>query len=519
MEITLYRWSKYRNSTKQPPSSAEQVTVTGEFKTGYSILHPVLKLSRTVQFMGAKNPYWNYAYSDTTHYYYFVRNWVYESGFWVAYLDYDPLASWKSQILDKNYYVLRSSSDFNGDVPDNTYPTTGATPTITTSNMPNFPWLNLGNGCYIMAVVNDLGTSSGAITYYVIEPQQMSTLFNKLLSSISWANISATEISQQLQKALINPLQYIVSLQWLPYASSDILGKTNRELRVGWWTIDSGSWPTISSFSSIATSSFSLSIPKHPQAASRGNYLNLSPYSKYQFTMYPFGVFDIDTTDLIGYSTLYGYVDTEPLSGVSYLFLSTGSKNNAFRKVKTQIGVQIPLAQINVNLSALTSGTSLITSALAGAAAGGAALGAGSPTPSGVLSVPRGTNNPNAARAAAALRGGELGNIAIEGQSAAASDVAAAIGNAAIAALSNVEYHPASPSFEDLQIEITLTGRFLSITSGYPSYVGRPLCAYRTLRSLTGFCKCELAWPDLDGATMQEQEDIASYLNGGFYIE
>lgn len=514
MEITLYRWSKYRNSTKQPPESAEQVTVTGEFKTGYTILHPVLKLSRTVQFMGAKNPYWNYAYSDTTHYYYFVRNWVYESGFWVAYLDYDPLASWKSQILDKNYYVLRSSSDYNGDIPDNTYPTTGATPTITTSNIPNFPWLDLGNGCYIMAVVNDLGNSSGAITYYVIEPQQMSTLFTKLLSSISWANISATEISQQLQKALINPLQYIVSLQWLPYASSDILGKTNRELRVGWWTIDNGDWPTISSFSSIATDSFSLSIPKHPSTASRGNYLNLSPYTKYQFTMYPFGTFDIDTTDLIGYSTLYGYVDTEPLSGVSYLFLSTGSKNNAFRKIRSQIGVQIPLAQINVNLAALTGGTSLITAGVAGASAAAASV-AGSPN---LSKIPANTQNPNAARARAAMLRGEI-DYAGSDDSSSVADVAAAIGNAALAALSNVEYHPASPSFKDLQIDITLTGRFLGITAGYPSYIGRPLCAYRTLRSLSGFCKCHLAWPDLAGATMQEQEDIASYLNGGFYIE
>lgn len=509
MEITLYRWSKYRNSTKQPPFSAEQVTVTGEFKTGYSILHPVLKLSRTVQFMGAKNPYWNYAYSDTTHYYYFVRNWVYESGFWVAYLDYDPLASWKSQILAKNYYVLRSSSDYDGNVPDNTYPTTGATPTITVSSISNFPWLDLGNGCYVMSVINDIGTNMGAITYYVLEPNQMGTLFTKLMSSISWAGISATEISQQLQKALINPLQYIASLQWLPYSSSDILGKTNQELRVGWWTLDSGSWPTISSYSSIATDSFSISIPKHPQSASRGNYLNLSPYSKYEFTMFPFGVFDIDTTDLIGHDTLYGYVDTEPISGVSYLFLSVGSKNESFRKIKTQIGVQIPLAQIGIDLSSLAGGASDILKGVAGASA----VAEAGPGASNVLK--RLWND-----AKYSFQTGQYADRAAGAEGIQNPfEVASNIGSSTIAALSNVEYHPASPSFEDLQIDITLTGKFLNITSAYPAYIGRPLCAYRTLSSLSGFCKCQLAWPDLAGATMQEQEDIASYLNGGFYIE
>jgi hypothetical protein len=117
----------------------------------------------------------------------------------------------------------------------------------------------------------------------------------------------------------------------------------------------------------------------------------------------------------------------------------------------------------------------------------------------------------------------QTGDYALRGANTAGIsnpvEVAANIGNTVTAALSNVEFRPAAGSYLDWDQRIVLTGVFLPITAGYPAYIGRPLCAYRTLRSLSGFCKCQLAWPDLAGATMQEQEDIASYLNGGFYIE
>jgi hypothetical protein len=132
--------------------------------------------------------------------------------------------------------------------------------------------------------------------------------------------------------------------------------------------------------------------------------------------------------------------------------------------------------------------------------------------------IPANTQNPNAARARAAMMRGEIDYVGSDDSSSVA-DVAANAGSAAMAALSTVEYHPASGSYADMHVPITLIGKFLDVVDAYPAYIGRPLCEYRTLSSLSGFCKCQLAWPDIAGATMQEQEDIASYLNGGFYIE
>lgn len=522
MQLYLYQFSKYRNSTKRP-DQADGTQVVGEFKTGYSILHPVVKLSRDV--ISGRKPGYNYATIPSTGYYYFIRNWVYESGFWFAYLDYDPLASWKPTILQRNYYVLRCSTDFNGDIIDTTYATT-ASRTFNRSSSVNYPWMTgVGaNGCFVIGIINDIAWE-GCITYYVCSYERTITLFNKLMSSISWANISATEISQQLQKALINPLQYVASLTWLPFDLSDISGLSTDTLKVGWWEIDTGSWNTIRPRNALLSKTVSLTIPKHPKSGSRGNYLNLSPYSSYTLNFYPFGSFELDTTALSGVSTLYLHIACTLTTGEAVLYLSpTTDHRDAFRVSKGQLGISIPTAQININLASITSGASLITAGLAGASAASSAM-TGSPN---LGKIPANTQNPNAARARAAMLRGEI-DYAGSDDSSSVADVAANAGSAAMAALSTVEYHPASGSYADMHVPITLIGKFLDVVDAYPSYIGRPLCAYRNLGDLWSqaeqqqissvFVKCELAWPSFPGATMQEQEDIASYLNGGFYIE
>lgn len=516
MQLYLYQFSKYRNSTKRP-DQADGTQVVGEFKTGYSILHPVVKLSRDV--ILDKNPGYNYATIPSTGYYYFIRNWVYESGFWLAYLDYDPLASWKPTILQRNYYVLRSSIDFNGDIIDPTYQTRGGSE-ISVTRVNNQSWLDIdSNGSYVLGVINDVGQSLGAITYYVMAPNEISTFFSRLLSSVSWANISATEISQQLQKALINPMQYVASLTWLPVDRSTIPNLGSGSLKVGWWKMDNGSWSIANAWMS-KDFTIPLTIPRHPQAASRGGYLNLSPYSQYTLNFYPFGTITIDSTDIYNASTLYCFLQVEIITGQAVLSISADNNiNHAFRKVKAQLGVQIPLGQININLQALAGGASDMVQGIVGASA------AAESAPS---IVNTGKKLLGDIRQVISTGGYADRTVGTEGI-ANPMEVAANIGNTAMAALSTAEFRPAAGSFLDAGVAITLVGKFLRVVDNYPSYIGRPLCAYRTLGDLWSqaeqqqissvFVKCQLAWPSFPNATMQEQEDIASYLNGGFYIE
>ena len=50
------------------------------------------------------------------------------------------------------------------------------------------------------------------------------------------------------------------------------------------------------------------------------------------------------------------------------------------------------------------------------------------------------------------------------------------------------------------------------------SQLGRPLCARRTISSLSGYIECEKA--DLDSAASPtEKTEIISAMNGGFYYE
>ena len=175
-----------------------------------------------------------------------------------------------------------------------------------------------------------------------------------MLSSADYLNISSSEISGDLTKALFNPYQYCVSCMWFPLTMP--LGESVAQLAFGWWTVpveDSASVVTAGLDTMYIYRSFA--VPKHPQAAERGSFLNISPYSRYTLYFPPFGEIALDGNKIGDAATIYAKVLIDAYTGAGYLYVSTddpgdnldGMASNIIAVSSAQIGVPVSLAQLS----------------------------------------------------------------------------------------------------------------------------------------------------------------------------
>lgn len=349
MNVVLYNFEKKKNSTRRPTGGSGFV---GQLAEDFSLL------SMTVGFAtidATTAPNYNYAYIQSFRRYYFIEDWIFSGGIWYARLTVDVLATYRTEISDSYQFVTRSASARDDKIVD-TFPLCKAqTHARISSSVTNNPF-NLPssqNGVVVMGVVNSLGRD-GAVTYYMLQLEYFRQFMGSMLNSISWAGISGTEISAELQKALINPTQYIVScmyfmVPWSQWSGSQVV-ETVTTIKLGWWDFSVPAALIIPGALGEFGSG-TLLIPKHPQVSTLGEYVNSAPYSKYTLTFLPFGVFEIDSTDLCGHNTLYWSVNASLATGDAILNVSVdGVKANAILTSQCNIGVQLPVGQIAANL-------------------------------------------------------------------------------------------------------------------------------------------------------------------------
>lgn len=388
LEITLFNFEKRKNSTKRPSTSTgTYLMVFGEVKEDFTPIAPVI----TFNFADPTQvPTYNYAYIPAFgNRYYFVSDWLYVSGLWRASMSIDVLATYRTEILASRQYVARSKTANPGDVIDASYPALAQTVrSDLTFDPANFWGASYQDGTIVMSVVGSSGYNIGANTYYAMSVQSFAYFMSAMLNNPNWLNISASEISQDLQKALIDPTQYITSCLWFPFYWEDVVYNSgapssdiSKIIRCGWWDFElptgEGTGRYIARrlhnpFTYLydwERKSGGWTLPKHPNAATRGKWLNLSPYSKYTLTFPPFGVFDLDTTDLVNATELSFAVTTHLYTGDSVLIVTVNdpdfpTQNREILRVNSNIAVQIPVGQVAVNLSNFDNAL------LAGAAAG-----------------------------------------------------------------------------------------------------------------------------------------------------
>ena len=275
--------------------------------------------------------------------------------------------------------------------------------------------------------------------------------------------LNAQDISVELQKELVNPFQYIVSCYWFPFTATQMAGDM-AQIKFGWW--DSGVYGgKLAESQRVVSLEQTFELPRHPQAATRGIYLNDAPFTRYMLNCYSFGSIPIDPAPFVANNAGAIEIDVDIFTGVAQMYVATQS-SRLFTEI-SQFGVPI---QINQNTANVIGGALSLAGGLVGVAYGNY-VGAGQ----GILS-------------------------AVE------------------SAFPQVQSKGANGSKVAFMQTPNIVASFRQLVEEDNAQIGRPLCAQRTIIGLSGYILCEDADLDTSGTT-SEKEQIISFMNSGFYYE
>lgn len=466
MQATFYQFAKRTNSTKRP-SGGQGFGI--DLKAPCNIINPEIKIATQSDPTG-----YNYCYLPTFSRYYWVKNWTYADGLWVASLTVDTLASYRDQIGSATEYVVRSSAQYDGTISDSLYPAKATVQSVTNAFQGGFAE-TISEGFFVIGFVAKAPNSIGAVTYVVMSPGNAKKLSSKLLTDVSYLSIDNAEISDSLTKILFNPYQYIVNCNYFPFSIAEITAHLPlvSSVDVGWWSVDVPCW-ILGEDNNNLTKSVSVGIPKHPQAASRGGYCNASPYTDYTIFLQPFGVIPLDASKLWGATTLSIQYTVDLLTGDSILRMFTNT-NQLVHETTAKLGVPIQLSNITFDVP---SGGGLLQTGIAAAFGG----------------------------LQAALTGGsfsDVGNGILNAAQATNADVASKGATGSTIAFDSVPY---------------MVARFKILVDDNNEDHGRPLCKRVQLSTIPGFIMVDD--PDIAlNATAAEIDSVKSYLKNGFFYE
>ena len=541
VHCTLYKIAKKTNSTRRPEDiagifSAER---NGEFKGRQSLLAPVVNFvgvtETTIPPAGQDPvtyaPRFNYAYIKEFERYYFITEWTFDGGIWTAQMSVDVLATYRDEILAMNAYVLRSSSYHNPKVIDTIFPAATEYEVKTSSFT---PWANCDftTGSVIFGVISQDGTTTtGAVCYYACSPQTFRQIMNRLLSSPNYMNINTDEVGEQLQKAIINPSQYLVSANYVPDNIHEGYAAL-RTLYVGWWNIGQYQLAPLTEYPGQKYSrAWGFVNYQHPQTEQLGVWVNTSPYTTAQLEFWPWGIMPIDTEKLIWYDELTVAINYDLITGVGLLQLIARKKETGESAVISantcQFATPLQIAQITVDYGALNVGTGIAATA-AGVATSGQSLinNLKSYTKStisnvkGYFNLLKGlvTGNNNTTQTAysqfhdADAEKAQVTDVDI-------ADIAGGVGDALNSALASPVVRGGAGGIMMYGMAARLTYFYRQILPQAPEDIGRPACRYFRLGDITGFCKILEAHFEANRATTNEQEIVNKYLESGFYLE
>ena len=462
MKVYFYTFAKRINSTLLPQSGtgAEFDVI---IKRGSSIIQPTIELDIGL----TNNPAaYNYAYIGSWGRYYFVSDWVFNNSLWTAKLTVDPMASFKTEIGNYTAFVLRSASSSDPRIVDTLYPAKALNTHEAKSPTGDEASPFDSTGSFILGTQGQsAGGNGGAVTYYRAELGAIQGLVDAFLSNPS--QYGQSDISDDLLMCIFNPLQYIVSCMWVPFSPS--IG--NGDVGFGWWSFNS---PYIKPLSNLEFGgNLHFEIPKHPKAATRGQYLNLQPFAKYKLEAGPWGIIPLDNFNLLDATQLDCSYKVDLMTGSGRLDIKYRDKLAYEQSITAQIGVPVQIGQNVLNqgaISGLLEHTQSIGKSLFSGNFSGAVL-------SGI---------------------GAVGDAAALGVA-----VPSSIGSNGTRSFNNT---------------FALLADFLDVTDEDNASRGRPLCKAVQIKTLSGYILCSDADPALP-CTDTENSTIINFLNGGFYYE
>lgn len=468
ISVKLATFSKRENSTAQYSGTWTEYNCV--LKEGCSIITPRIELYTTTDIHA-----FNYAYISAFSRYYFVRDFTYYREMVVLSLECDVLATYKSNIGSSSEYVLRSASNYDGKIIDTLYP---AKAECTLQEGTSVGVFSTAQITFIIGVINnEQSNKAGAVQYYAMDSTQMYDFMQFLLGSDSAIQMDTflgtlSNLNQSIQdsvaRSMINPASYIVESYALPYTPDTANLST---VKVGWWELANAATvirPRTNKID-IGSGTYTLQLPRHPQASTYGDYLNSAPYTRYTLVLGPFGIYALDATKVSSVSSVnvnvygdnFGNVTCEIEAGGVIIDKLTACVKNPFA-----------VGQVSIDaLGAMSSGIAIASD------------------------LAKNIDNP-------------------EDKTFNFSNIMTAVN----ALLPQVTRQGSQGNFSNVFPNFRSIAEHYTIVDDDLSQRGRPLCKKVQISTLSGYILVSDADISIPG-TKEENTQIKSYMDSGFYYE
>lgn len=465
--MLLRVWNNFykdKKSTKQPSvEDSREVEIT--LKENTSVINPtfILRWNRTPEFN----------YCQWIVGYYYVEDVILRSkDIYEISCSMDILASYRGDILSSTQFVLRSASSYNLDLFDSIYEP--ELEPIISSNTTNGTIDS--TGAYIVKYSSSTSARFG-VTYRCGSATDIANFVKGCYDLNNWDNFLSIGL-ESLQKTVFDFSQYIQEIYWLPVAISDIPNRFNVVPFVGAWQITSGEQGT-QEF--IGESVIKLAVTLNTPTRYYNDFRDFSPaYTQFMLDIPGLGEISIDPKDVYqGLELQYG-IDLK--TGDAKHVISSNS--NIITTIRGNYKVPISYATFNNNF--VTGANQIL---------------------SGVASVGQGIGSATA---------GSFGSMAGDISSGVVS-ISQGIVN-----MDNITSHQISAqgTLTDIRTNNTyrLTRHVYNCAQAPYLNIGRKLCEYRVLNTLSGFVQCQNAIIST-GAYGEVKSSIESAMNSGFIIE
>lgn len=454
----------------------------------------------------------NYAYIPRFNRYYFIKQAAYNSdlGCWTIYLQVDVLATAKAAIVASTQFVERSFSRHNLMIPDGAYISDGV-PVFSNTIHSNFFDAAPSSGKYIIGVIST-GTNMtrfGGVQYYILTSADMNGLVNFMMGTENYADASVTQISADLLGFLADPMQFIVSCKFIPrldvITNDDLNNMTRAAIKFGAWESTVSGYRLPDSFinpAPVIRRGFSMQLTDHPQAITRGGWLNGNKTTERILRFEPWGMIPLDCNRLVSYENIYLDVAIDIITGDGILSVyaidnpeTVPANIDTLPLITTQsssVLIDIPLAQLR-HEGYLKMGLDMFIRPRENATQGFMSGFSSGGMAGGIMGALGGFQN-----------GGGLSSIS------GMYD--------ALQSFYGAPQSQGTPGSLLCRMPVIIFNKFMNLVSEDLAEFGRPLCSYTTLSNLTGFTKCVNA--NIATSLLEpEDREIESLMNSGFFIE
>ena len=483
LTVDFYTFTKKTNSTKQPTGTAA-LSASCLLKDATSIIKPVIELKASDSPLA-----YNYAHITAFNRYYFIDDITWNAGVWEVSMTCDVLATYKSTIGSTSCYVLRSANYYDGNIMDNLYPATSNVSTDIAYSAYSTGWSNTmsigftdwNSGDFVVGIQGTGTGSVNGVIYYAMDTSKLLNVIRYFYANSGddgwWG---ATNLGKGFRNALNKLDQYITSIRWYPYPL--YYSSTAQDVYLGSWkcTDPNNALVTIQAFTIDNTRPCSreVTIMRHPQAATRGSYLNYSPYSSYEIVDPLVGVIPISSDIAKVINTIKCTVTPDYTTGQAKYELTTAG-DVVFYTTYIKFAVDIDLTGSTVNAGGLISSAGSVASGIAGMLAPGGA---------GVTAA------------------GVIGR-------------AAGVGSTAMMLHSSPGGNQSSGGFVQYgDGKFMLRGYFKPIVNEDLADLGRPYCTTSTPATVLNYMVIDNPHVQISG-TSREADMINAYMAGGFFYE